>query len=241
MQIIHTPNSDSRIWFNSGIWPECKDEFFEPSYWQSLRAVSGRSHGRGETLFFNYLEQEFVLRHYRRGGMVGKVNDDKYIYLGRNLTRCWQEFNLLMKLESLRLPAPIPVAARVKRDGIWYRGDLITARIEGAQDLSMILAKQRLQHPVWHEIGDVIARFHIAGVYHADLNCHNIMVADQQVWLIDFDKGDIRRPRDVWQQANLKRLRRSLEKERDNRPHFHWLESDWQTLERAYRRRLLNL
>jgi 3-deoxy-D-manno-octulosonic acid kinase len=239
MQIIKIPESNSQLWFNPEIWPECSEDYFSPEHWQMQRAIVGRSHGRGETLFFSLGEQEFVLRHYRRGGMVGKLNDDRYLYLGRSFTRCWREFNLLMKLQEMELPAPIPVAAHMTRDGFGYRADLITVRIPHARDLSVVLGEQRLSQVVWHQIGEVIARFHVAGVFHADLNCHNIMMANGHVWLIDFDRGELRRPWHSWRVANLKRLRRSFIKERGRKPHFHWLDSDWLALEKGYQSQMI--
>jgi 3-deoxy-D-manno-octulosonic acid kinase len=59
-------------------------------------------------------------------------------------------------------------------------------------------------------VGAEIARFHAHGVYHADLNAHNILLTDASVWLIDFDRGELRHPARAWQQANLARLKRSL-------------------------------
>jgi 3-deoxy-D-manno-octulosonic acid kinase len=59
-------------------------------------------------------------------------------------------------------------------------------------------------------VGALIARFHAAGVDHADLNAHNILVADGKLWLIDFDGGEIRGTGTAWKLANLARLKRSL-------------------------------
>jgi 3-deoxy-D-manno-octulosonic acid kinase len=55
-----------------------------------------------------------------------------------------------------------------------------------------------------------VARFHRAGVWHADLNAHNVLVTADGLYLIDFDRGRMRIPSPAWQQANLQRLRRSL-------------------------------
>ncbi|MGH7487911.1 MAG: lipopolysaccharide kinase InaA family protein, partial [bacterium] len=65
----------------------------------------------------------------------------------------------------------------------------------------------------WHAIGACIRRFHDAGIYHADLNAHNIMLDNKDaVYLLDFDRGERRTPVILWQQANLARLSRSLRK-----------------------------
>ena len=86
----------------------------------------------------------------------------------------------------------------------------------------------------WQAVGAAIARMHAAGVCHADLNCHNLMRdAEGRVWIIDFDKCDVRAC-GPWQQANLERLRRSLRKERGRLAAWHWAESDWPALLAGY-------
>jgi len=42
------------------------------------------------------------------------------------------------------------------------------------------------------------------------LNAHNILVTSEQLYLIDFDRGELRAPAPAWRLSNLKRLRRSL-------------------------------
>ncbi len=57
-----------------------------------------------------------------------------------------------------------------------------------------------------------MARFHRAGVWHADLNAHNVMIAPDGLYLIDFDRGESARAcyGSMAAMANLQRLRRSL-------------------------------
>jgi len=154
---------------------------------------------------------EWVLRHYRRGGLPAKFSADVYLWPGLTLTRPWREWHLLAELHALGLPVPRPVAARVVRSGFGYRGDLITRRIPAARSLAELLARGGA--PPWRDTGACIRRFHAAGVWHADLNAHNILVdRDGAVWLLDFDRGERRRPAAGWQQANLERLARSLRK-----------------------------
>lgn len=156
-------------------------------------------------------EGEWVLRHYRRGGLAARFSDDFYLWPGLTLTRPWREWQLLAELHALGLPVPRPVAARVTRAFLGYRGDLITRRIPAARSLAELIRTGAV--PPWPEIGVCIHRFHSAGVWHADLNAHNVLVdRDGSVWLIDFDRGERRRPGPGWQQANLERLQRSLRK-----------------------------
>lgn len=68
----------------------------------------------------------------------------------------------------------------------------------------MALLKQGpLADEVWHKVGQTVRRLHEAGVYHADLNSHNLLLDKEgKVWVIDFDKGAIRSPaagsRPIW-------------------------------------------
>ena len=87
----------------------------------------------------------------------------------------------------------------------------------------------------WKNIGAVIAKFHSKGIYHHDLNAHNILIDDNDnVWLIDFDRGEQRTVHNSWQQKNMARLLRSFAKEKAKIANFHWQAQDWQTLLEGY-------
>ena len=181
---------------------------FDPARWPAREgAIAG---GRGGALFIDAPFGRCVLRHYRRGGMVARVMGDRYLWTGAERTRGFAEFRLLAELRERKLPVPAPVAARYRRNGVHYRADIITRRIEGVQTLAERLAAQRLDADVAARVGAAIARFHAEGAYHADLNAHNILLDDGAVWLIDFDRGELRTPARDWQLANLARLKRSL-------------------------------
>jgi 3-deoxy-D-manno-octulosonic acid kinase len=153
---------------------------------------------------------ECVLRHYRRGGLVAALMGDRYLWAGADRTRPFTEFRLLGEIARLGLPGPAVVAARYVRHGLFYGADLITRRIINAQTLAECLAAGRLDGELAEEVGALVARFHRAGIWHADLNAHNVLVTSDQLYLIDFDRGRLRTPAVAWQQANLQRLRRSL-------------------------------
>jgi 3-deoxy-D-manno-octulosonic acid kinase len=98
-----------------------------------------------------------------------------------------------------------------------------------------ILQTEVVSEATWQQIGRTIARFHQLGVYHDDLNCHNILLNEQgEIFIIDFDRGDKRTPDKVWQQANLDRLLRSFNKELNRLTSFTWQESQWQALKKGY-------
>jgi len=193
--------------------------------------------GRGTVVMFRYGDLELVRRHYQRGGLVRHISRD--IYIGNTLahTRMWQEFHLLRELCELGLPVPQPVAARCTRIApFFHRGDLITRRIPASRTLAEHLRKRPLSETLWRQLGKVLADFHRAGVYHADLNANNILLdAQDHFYLLDFDKGERRAPDPSWQQANLQRLQRSLLKSKGLHPVFHFSGSDWSALHAGYR------
>ena len=76
-------------------------------------------------------------------------------------------------------------------------------------------------------------RFHDAGVFHADLNARNILLAGITVYLIDFDRARIGSPSVVNAKRNLQRLHRSLEKLWPDAAEYA-LNDCWLALEAAY-------
>jgi 3-deoxy-D-manno-octulosonic acid kinase len=229
--------------YNANAIDDFYPEMLGSQYWQEKNAVTGSAQGRGTTWFVQYdsrnkksiSKQQWVLRHYYRGGLIGKIINDKYFFTGQENTRAAQEYQLLGTLQSLALPAPKPIAFRVVKQGPFYQADLLSSRIEHAQDLVAILSKGELTEGIWREVGKVIRRFHNAGIYHHDLNSHNILLDDNNnVWLIDFDRGDQRDVSSAWQQANIARLLRSFEKEKNKLPIFHWTKEHWNMLIEGY-------
>lgn len=210
-------------------------DMLDSLYWQQQNAIIGCAQGRGTTWFVQYQQQQWVLRHYYRGGMMGKVNKDKYLFHTLEATRAVREFNLLHQLNLLKLPAPKPIAYRVIKNGRFYQADLLTEKIADASDLVALLIQQPLDKSLWHEIGATIRSFHQQGIYHHDLNAHNILLdKDNKVWIIDFDRGEQRNISPSWQQSNMSRLLRSFKKEKKKLAKFHWQEQDWQLLEQGY-------
>jgi 3-deoxy-D-manno-octulosonic acid kinase len=215
-------------------------EMLDSEYWQQKSAIVGSAQGRGTTWFiaaensFGIL-QNWVLRHYYRGGLIGKVINDQYLFTGMKNTRSAREFSLLKSMRAAGLPAPKPVAFRVIRKGLFYRADLLSSRIENADDLVGILSKNTINDALWQEIGKVIKAFHQQRIYHHDLNAHNILIDDKnKVWLIDFDQGEQRENKLKWPEDNLARLLRSFRKESVRVPNFQWQEKNWQTLLNGY-------
>jgi 3-deoxy-D-manno-octulosonic acid kinase len=212
------------------------------SYWQKENAITGSAQGRGTTWFVAHTDESskhtkhWVLRHYYRGGLIGKIINDSYWFTSQKNTRAAREFALLDYMQTLALPAPKPVACRVIRHGFFYCADLLSSRIEHAQDLVALLSKQTLSPALWKKIGITIKRFHDNNIYHHDLNAHNILIdKSDNVFLIDFDQGEVRKNNQAsWQQANMARLQRSFLKELNKLPTFHWQHDNWQLLLEGY-------
>jgi 3-deoxy-D-manno-octulosonic acid kinase len=218
---------------------ECIADFspamFNAPFWQQQNAITGSAQGRGTTWFIAYQKQQWVLRHYYRGGLIGKLINDSYWFQSLATTRAAREFDLLAKMQQLALPAPKPIAYQVSRSGLFYSADLISQRIENAKDLVAILSEQKITPDLWQNIGATIKQFHQQGIYHHDLNAHNILIDQQnKVWLIDFDRGEQREVNTHWQQKNITRLLRSFNKENNKLANFYWQNADWQTLLQGY-------
>ncbi|MEW9572536.1 3-deoxy-D-manno-octulosonic acid kinase [Rhodanobacter sp. Si-c] len=205
-------DADGAILFDATASPQVDADWFVPEHWREHGALRSQAGGRGGVQLIATPAGECVLRHYRRGGMVAKLMGDRYLWRGANATRSFAEFRLLAEIARLRLPGPAPVAARYQRHGLFYRADLITLRIADAQTLAECLAAGRLDAELARETGALVARFHRAGIWHADLNAHNVLVTSSALHLIDFDRGCLRAPAAGWRLANLERLHRSLVK-----------------------------
>lgn len=198
------------ILFDAEVSPQVGPDWFVPDYWRGLGALHTQVGGRGGVAIIATPVGECVLRHYRRGGLVASLMGDRYLWKGGDNTRPFMEFRLLGEIARLGLPGPAAVAARYVRHGLSYSADLITRRIDKAQTLAECLAAGRLDGELAEEVGALVARFHRAGIWHADLNAHNVLVTQDQLYLIDFDRGRLRATAVAWQQGNLQRLRRSL-------------------------------
>ena len=243
MQLETFKDGNTCCLFNRNEIEDFTPEMLSAKYWQKNNAITGSAQGRGTTWFLQYKQKnntqpkDWVLRHYYRGGLIGKIVNDSYFFTSLKHTRADREFSLLAHMQTLTLPAPKPIAYRVIRHGLLYRADLLSSRIENAQDLVAILTKKSINDDLWFSIGETIRRFHSQGVYHHDLNAHNILIDDKnKVWLIDFDQGELRAVNSSWQQNNMQRLLRSFHKEQNKSPNFNWHENHWDALLSGYNR-----
>lgn len=209
---------------------------FAPDGWLHAEPVEGAlgSGGRGNTLYVGNIPKQFVMRHYVRGGVIGKLVRDRYLWTGEDNTRPFREWRLLAKLADRGLNVPRPAAARYRRHGPFYTADLITVRIPGVRPLSATITGKRHPAAFWESLGRAIQAFHAEGVCHADMNAYNVQIdAAERVWLLDFDRGRLLPP-GPWQQKTLRRLERSLEKIRGMDPRVSFTAENWESLLAGY-------
>jgi len=175
---------------------------------------------------------EAVVRPYRRGGLVEKINRRRYFFGSR-------AFSELMATHRLhRRGAPVPEVLAAVQSGVrpGYVACLVTRRIPKARSAAAVLANASPARRaiVLESVGRAIRLLHEAGGVHADLNAHNIVVPEEgegPAYVIDLDRASVltgpvpeRRAH-----ANLRRLRRSLLK-----LGLDEAVADWDHLERGY-------
>lgn len=203
---------------------------FEPAWWRERGCLEEVAGGRGTVAFVRDGDRRWVLRHYRRGGTVAKLLDDRYLWTGEDRTRAFREWRLLHALRASGLPVPAPVAARYVRSGPTYRADLLTEELPTRLTLARALADAPLEPAQWRGIGRVIGVLHAHAVRHADLNAHNLLLGpDGAVYVVDFDRGRFE-ARGGWERDVLERLHRSLAKVTAGLPRERWTDGDWQVL-----------
>jgi 3-deoxy-D-manno-octulosonic acid kinase len=224
------------ILYDKAIINQISADRFSAEGWLHSEPLTGslRSAGRGNTMFVGNIPRQFVLRHFMRGGLVGKLVRDRYVWTGEDNTRSFVEWRLLQKLAVNDLRVPRPAAARYCRRGPFYTADIITVRIPAVTPLSQFITDRARDEAFWQSVGESIREFHAAGVYHADMNAYNLQIdTASRLWMLDFDRGRLLQPGD-WQQKTLNRLHRSLLKIKTLDPGVQFDAGNWEALLAGY-------
>ena len=208
-----TPFRDARgygaVLFDRSQLRQPDPAWFDPQHWGDA-AERVRSGGRGGAWFIRLGQDEALLRHYLRGGMMANLSHDGHLWRGAHRVRSFHEYRLLRALRHAGLPVPMPYAAWYRRRGLTYQAAILMQRLQAVRSLGERL---RDEDAPWGAAGELIARFHRQGLDHADLNAHNLLFDDAgRGWMIDFDRARMRIPADDWRTRNLARLQRSLRK-----------------------------
>lgn len=233
-------SSDTTLFYVPDNGPEPTLDWFDIAHWQTHSGIRALATGRATTWLINppadsgFSCSQIVWRHYMRGGLIGKLVTDQFLYTGLHGTRAYRELTLLDAMRQQGLPVPLPIAARVVRTGSVYRADLLTGYIPDSKDLLAVLVAQALPKTLWYKVGETIAYLHQQQIYHHDLNIKNIMLDEaDKIWIIDFDRCAMKSGQQ-WKTDNLLRLQRSLHKQARLHPSFHFSEADWQHLQEGY-------
>ncbi len=187
--------------------------------------------GRGGAFRIGWRGVSFPLVYRRalRGGLVAKVNRDRFF---DRVPRPFAEVALSEVLRSRGVDTPEIVFAVVRHGaGGAYRGAVASRWIEGGRDLADTLdalasAGEPADSPrvcaIWRAVGHAVGTLHAAGVLHADLNARNLLLVDgddraspgePRVVILDLDRS--RRSARLSARdraANGARLERSLRK-----------------------------
>lgn len=213
--VVQQETADGAILFDAHALTQGEhfdSHWFDAGFWRAQDRATEAPGGRGGIVFAHTPHGDWALRHYRRGGLVARILGDRYLWNSAERTRSFAEFHLLHVLAARGFDVSQPIAARYCRQGMFYSADLITRFIPGTTTLAWRIRHDEVDLPTLARVGEAIATLHAAGVFHADLNAHNVLVGADKVWLIDFDRGRLRPIEWTWRRANLVRLKRSLEK-----------------------------
>jgi 3-deoxy-D-manno-octulosonic acid kinase len=191
---------------------DLEEAWFDRESWLREGADVHSSTGRAPVLIGKHGTETWVLRHYQRGGFVGRFVDDHYWWLGLERTRAFVEWRLLRRMQAWGLPSPEPIAACVRRSGLLYQADIIVRFLPDTRTLSAHLRTEGVGLEVWKRIGRMLGGFHAHGVRHPDLTAHNILIDGRgEVFLVDFDNAVVCPP-GPWRERGIARLQRSLRK-----------------------------
>ncbi|MEP1216521.1 MAG: 3-deoxy-D-manno-octulosonic acid kinase [Marinobacter sp.] len=189
------------------------ESWFSPEFWGECAEPVGAG-GRGSAWFIRSPGGQLVLRHYRRGGFAARFSRRRYLFTGYSRTRSFLEFDLLSVLLDRGLPVPKPVGALVSRHGaLTYEAALLIERITDGVPMPEHAFLE--SDALWRRVGMTIGLFHREGLDHVDMNCDNVLVAGEKVYLIDFDRCRLHseaREDAGWKGDNLRRLHRSVNK-----------------------------
>ena len=237
MKLAEISSGNEYVAYDAELLPGLASELFDPEYLRTKDLLLGTEQSpRGTAWVFESAGAAFLLRHYRRGGALSRLNHDRYLWLSRARARPAREWRVLGEMRAAGLPVPAPAAWRVVRCGpLFYRADFITLLIPGCESLHCHLLERALSEEGWGRLGATLRRFHDCQVWHPDLTVGNILVdGEGRFHLVDFDRARLRRGQ-RWKVPNLRRLRRSLVKQRGLDPALHFRDGHFRSLLDAYR------
>jgi len=160
-----------------------------------------------------------VIRQYSHGGIFRAITRNIYLFGSRS----FRELALTEQIRSCEIPTIEPIGA-IHRPilPLLYQPYFLSLEVPRAKDLIQYFQEVG-PHPVGENLflkrkvirsaGILIRKFHEAGFVHGDLQLKNILVAEDQLLLIDFDRSYRKKVLFMRERIkNLLRLNRSVEK-----------------------------
>jgi len=153
-----------------------------------------------------------VVKHYIRGGFIGRFNKHFYLNLGKSRPGIEYEQLLRAKDAGINVPEPVCFASRGM---LFYRAWLVTRAIErprslaqlGMKDLTSAVSVVKTLIPQFKRLLD-------SRIYHKDLHPGNVLIDKKnKIFIIDFDKaGVFRGDKKTLLDRYLKRWERAVTK-----------------------------
>jgi hypothetical protein len=163
--------------------------------------------------------KRMVFRQYSHGGLLRAITGNLYFFGARS----FRELALTEEIRSCGIPT-IPTIGAIHHRAFFpfYQAYFLSLEVPLAVDLIQYF-DQIGSHPFRETIsrkrktirslGHLIRQFHQAGFFHGDLQLKNILVAGDQLLLIDFDRSYRKSSLSTRERMkNLLRLNRSAEK-----------------------------
>jgi 3-deoxy-D-manno-octulosonic acid kinase len=154
-----------------------------------------------------------VVRHARRGGLLGPLLGDRYVGSPRHR----RELTWSRRLADAGIPTPPFLAGIDYAAGLAHRADVATERVAGL-DLARLLfgdvpVGPDVRDATWRAVGHMVRRLHDAGWVHPDLQLRNVLVGGTppRAWLLDVEAVRDGRS-EAARRRNLERFYRSWSK-----------------------------
>jgi tRNA A-37 threonylcarbamoyl transferase component Bud32 len=163
--------------------------------------------------------KRMVLRQYSHGGLFRAITGNLYLFG----SRAFRELALTEEIRSCGIPTIQPIGAIHQFNfSPFYKAYFLSLEIPHVKDLIQYLREVgthpshenlSLKRKMIRSAGHLLRKFHQSGFFHRDLQLKNILVAGEQLLLIDFDRSYRKQILSTQERMkNLLRLNRSLEK-----------------------------
>jgi 3-deoxy-D-manno-octulosonic acid kinase len=154
--------------------------------------ATGQGRGAVRTLTAPEGEGRWVVRHYRRGGLLGPFWDDRYPRLGT--PRPFAELEASTRLRQAGIRTPEVMAAATYPSGAFYRGDLVTVFAEGPTLIDFLSGHESnrgAQEQALMSVATAVTELAAVGAHHVDLNARNVLIdpaSECPPWILDLDR-----------------------------------------------------